>query len=129
MQTKIFTIGDLKNGINKTWNYPRLQINITEENASFLPSIHKEFKMQLKFSNGEITNEKGLKYVDGTFLTTVVNDQPNRFGKGTVNAICAIWKDNKQDGILAGWLKDHDLKAGNKVKITLLNNETYLLEN
>ncbi|MBU4245854.1 MAG: hypothetical protein ABIF85_00055 [Nanoarchaeota archaeon] len=129
MQTKIFEIGDLKKGDSVTWNYKFFQINITEENVSFFPPLKEEFKIRLKFPKGKATNVNGKEYVDGTFLTRVVNDQHNRFGKGTVNAICAIWADSRtKDGLLIAWLKEHGLKAGDKVKITILNNNLYLLE-
>jgi hypothetical protein len=126
MESRTCTIGDLKNGINSRWNYPRLQININEEDLSFFPEVHSIFKIHLRFTKCKIINKKGKEYIDGIFLTRVVKDHPNRFGKGTVGAICAIWADNKIDGILIGWLKDHQLSAGDKIKISFKDSEYFL---
>ncbi|MFZ2455974.1 MAG: hypothetical protein WAX07_05820 [Candidatus Altiarchaeia archaeon] len=126
MESRTCIIGDLKNGINSRWNYPRLQININEADLSFFPELHSIFKIHLIFSEGKIIDKKGREYCDGIFLTRVVKDHPNRFGKGTVGAICAIWADNKRDGILPGWLKNHELCAGDKVKIGLIDSKYFL---
>ena len=127
MRIKIFRVGDLKNGENKTWNYPSYQINITEEGETFFPPLHEIFKIQLKFPKGKIIDEKGNEYSDGTFFTKIIKDHPNRFGKGTVYAICTISKNKgTRDGILHGWLKAYNLQPEDKIKISLKDNKYYL---
>jgi hypothetical protein len=125
MESKIFTLGDLKE-VNLTWDYPRLQINITETDLSFFPELKSEFQIHLGFLKGKIINKKRREYFNGIFWTNVVNDHSNRFGKGTVATICAIWRVNKREGILFGWLKDHQLSAGDKIKISLKDSEYFL---
>ncbi|MBN2101972.1 MAG: hypothetical protein JW716_03825 [Candidatus Aenigmarchaeota archaeon] len=128
MDSVTLTIGDLKSGDNKTWNYPRFQLNLTNEDAETLSQpLHENFRIHLKFPHGKITDEKGNEYEDGFFTTRLVKDHPGRFGRNIVYAICAVWESRKsRDGLLTGWLKSHKLKAGDKVKISLEGNNYYL---
>ncbi|MBN2101527.1 MAG: DUF91 domain-containing protein [Candidatus Aenigmarchaeota archaeon] len=122
-------IGDLKLGMNKTWDYPRLQINLTDEDVEkFGQSLHEEFRIYLRFPEGKIIDKKGNEYKDGFFTTNIIKDQPGRFGKGTVYAICSIWKSRKKlDGILIGWLKSHNIRAGDKIKLITKEKNFYEL--
>jgi hypothetical protein len=78
------------------------------------------------FKKGFIINERGKRYIDGIYKSNVVKDHLNRFGKNVEFAICAVWKTNKNDGILAGWFRDNKLVAEDKVMITRKNGIYYM---